>query len=311
VIAALTAVLGPAAMEAFADARAWWADHLAATASFDVPIDRAIAGATRVDRLGYAFAGGYAAALHALVPDLDRRVLASLAATEEGGAHPRAIATVLEGGTVTGKKKWVTLGPDGGSLLVVAKLGTKGDRPELRVAKIASDAPGVTLTPLGHMPFVPEIPHAELALDRAPVDVVLEGDGYDRYLKPFRTIEDLHVHAALLAWLASVAARHAWPEALRARMLASLVTARSLAQLDATAPEVHVALGGLIADTTSLVEACDAHWPATDADLRARWERDRPLLAVAGKARAQRLAKAWEFFGVTPHPSKPPRSRTS
>ena len=39
--------------------------------------------------------------------------------------------------------------------------------------------------------FVPEISHAEVELDRVKVSDadVLPGDGYDDYLKPFRTIE--------------------------------------------------------------------------------------------------------------------------
>ena len=36
---------------------------------------------------------------------------------------------------------------------------------------------------------------------------LLPGDGYDIYLKPFRTIEDIHVHAALIGYLVGVARR--------------------------------------------------------------------------------------------------------
>ena len=54
-----------------------------------------------------------------------------------------------------------------------------------------------------------EIPHAEVGLDRVRVEAsaVLPGDGYADYVKPFRTIEDAHVHCALLGYLV---ARHVW-----------------------------------------------------------------------------------------------------
>lgn len=286
----------------FESAAEWWDDHADATADLERPIDRAICGATRVDRLGFAFAGGYAAALRALVPDLPERTLVSFAATEEGGAHPKAIRTALaphgEGWVLDGAKQWVTLGPQGGAILVVARLPGSDDdaRPTLRVVRVDAGAPGVTLTPLPHMPFVPEIPHASVRLERveiAPADVLL-GDGYEHYLKPFRTIEDLHVHAAVLAWLLAVGARAGWPRPPRERALSALVTARSLAMLSPSSPVVHLALGGLIAEAHAIVDELEPCWATVDPALRARWERDRPLLGVAGKARAQRLLRAWE-----------------
>ena len=287
----------------FESAAEWWEDHVDATADLERPIDRAICGATRVDRLGFAFAGGYAAALRALVPDLPERTLASFAATEEGGAHPRAIHTTLttdgvDGWLLDGSKQWVTLGPEGGAILVVARLAGHADdpRPTLRVVRVDARAPGVTVTPLPHMPFVPEIPHASLRLERvevAPADVLL-GDGYEHYLKPFRTIEDLHVHASTPAWLLAVGARADWPHAPRERALAALVTARSLAMLSPSSPVVHLALGGLIAEARAIIDELEPCWASVDPALRARWERDKPLLGVAGKARAQRLLRAWD-----------------
>src|SRR5205814_202856 len=69
----------------------WWARHQAVTAGYTRPIEEAIVGGFAADRLGYAFAAGYEAALRALVPDLPRDTVASLCITERGGAHPAAI----------------------------------------------------------------------------------------------------------------------------------------------------------------------------------------------------------------------------
>lgn len=291
----------------FESAGEWWEDHLDATSYFDRPIDRAIAGAARVDRLGFAFAGGYAAALRALVPDLPGDAMASLAASEAGGAHPRAIAATLtwqdEGWTLSGQKSWVTLShPPAGQeqagavLLVVARVdGITGERPSLRVARVDARAPGVTIEPLANMPFVPEIPHASVRLESVRVadSELLPGDGYERYLKPFRTIEDLHVHASVLAFLLATGARARWPHAVRERMLAGLLATRALCEADPSAPETHVALGGVIATTRALVDECDPLWASLDEASRARWVRDRPLFEVAAKARAKRLETAW------------------
>lgn len=285
----------------FEHTSAWWADHRRATQALERPIDRAIVGATRVDRLGFAFAGGYAAALRAMVPGLPDDTLSSLAATEAGGAHPRAIATTLTPAgagswLLEGQKSWVTLGPEGGILLVVARVEpTSGERPSLRVARVDAGAPGVTITPLPHMPFVPEIAHASLALEgvRLTDAQLLPGDGYDRYLKPFRTIEDVHVHAALLAWLLAVGARAAWPRAVRERACAVLLATRALGDADPSAPATHVALGGTIAATRAIIAECEPLWASVDEPTCARWQRDRALLDVASKARAARLESAW------------------
>ncbi len=49
----------PGEPRTYEDAASWWADHRARTSGFDAPIDRAIASALSVDRVAWAFAGGY------------------------------------------------------------------------------------------------------------------------------------------------------------------------------------------------------------------------------------------------------------
>ena len=73
----------------------WWARHRALAAREARPFDQALLGGFAADRLGYAFASGYQAALRALVPDLPPDRVASLCVTERGGASPRAITTLL------------------------------------------------------------------------------------------------------------------------------------------------------------------------------------------------------------------------
>lgn len=260
-------------------------------------IDRAIAGGFDADRLGYAFACGYVAALAALAPDLARGRLFALCATEEGGAHPRAIATRLDGDTVDGRKLFATLATHVDALLVVATTGADAEgRNRLRVAIVDARAPGVTMTRLPQTPFAPEIPHAEVRFAAAKVERVLDGDGYDRYLKPFRTIEDVHVLGATLGYLTRVARASGWPREVVIEMTALLAAARAIAADDPSDPATHVALAGLFAQSRALVARLEPHWSSVAPEVRDRWARDRELLEVAGRARAQRLESAFRVL---------------
>lgn len=288
------------------DLTAWWARHRSAAAGLAAPVERAVAGGFAADRLGYAFASGYHEALQQLVPALGEG-RAALAATEAGGAHPRAIRTRLapEGADLVlcGEKAFVTLGTHAAELLIVASEGADpAGRNRLALCRVPADRAGVTLRELPATPFAPEIPHAALVLDRVRVAAVerLPGDAYERYLKPFRTIEDLHVHAALLGWLTQLARRLDWPRPILEEIVVLISTTRFLCAAAPDEPTVHIALGGLIAGCRRLLTELAPRWAAADAPTRARWERDRPLLDVAGKARAQRLEVAWERLRALP-----------
>jgi alkylation response protein AidB-like acyl-CoA dehydrogenase len=260
--------------------------------------DAAMRAAARVDRLAYAFAGGYAAALNALVPG--HAGLAALAATENKSAHPRAIQTTLASdGTVTGEKGFVTLGALARRFLVVARTETPREdgRPSLKLVVVErgddgrgdARARGIHIEPLPETPFAPELPHARVRFDRAPA-TVLEGDGYDRYLKPFRTVEDIFVHNALIAFLLGMAVRDAWPAGYVDRAKALLDRSRALESQDPSAPRTHVELGARIDEARAL--AADAAFSPARAAERALWERDQPLLLVAERARIERLSRA-------------------
>jgi len=298
VLRALLASRLPAAGDSLAD---WWAATAAERDAYALPIDRAMVGGARADRVGFAFAAGYAEALRALVPGATG--ISALCATEEEGNQPRAIRTTLvadgAGFVVTGRKRWATVASEASSLLVVASAGQAADgRNQLKVVRVPADAEGVRIRATS-APFVPEIPHAEVELDRVRVAAadVLPGDGYADYLKPFRTVEDLHVHGALAGYLIGVARRHGFARELVERWLAIAVTTRALAAADVKAATTHAALAGLIELVTREVAVLEAAWAAAPDDEHARWCRDRPLLKVAGSARAARRERAWASLG--------------
>src|SRR5690606_29810859 len=153
------------------------------------------------------------------------------------------------------------------------------------------------IEPLPPAPFVPEIPHAKVRFEGVRDFEALEGDGWADYVRPFRTVEDMHVHAAALAWLAASARRHDWPREIVERALAVLLSLRELSLADPSSADAHLALGGAIALSRALVAELEPLWDRAPEQERARWRRDRALLDVAGKARAQRLERAWQALG--------------
>ncbi|NUP11550.1 MAG: acyl-CoA dehydrogenase family protein [Polyangiaceae bacterium] len=261
-------------------------------------IDLALLHAPRVDRLGYAFAAGYVAATRTLSTRLelplshDSRV--TLAATEEGGAHPRAIRTTLDGSRLRGSKRWATLAPLATHLLVIATEGDDGGRPKLRAVLVPTARPGIQISRMPETPFCPEIPHAQIDIDVevGPGDVV-DGDAFTSVLKPFRTIEDLCVQAAAIAWLGAMARRIGADRALSARAAALVLSVRGAFRLPFESKAAHITLGGLIDQTAGLVRDAEEAWPA-DREDRAWFVRDRPLLSIASRVREERLKKAWE-----------------
>ncbi len=259
--------------------------------------ERAIMGGALADRLGLAFAAGYRSALLSLTGEANH---AALCVTEEGGGHPRAIQTRLrrEGdhAFVTGTKSWATLAGRARTLLVAASVGQTEGRNELRVVRVPVDAEGVELTAMPPTPFTPEVPHFGVALRdvRLPSTAILEGDGYDVWIKPFRTVEDIHVIAAATAHVVSTGRRADWPAPLLAEGLAILSALENLAPRAPLEPGVHLALGGVLSHFTGWLERTRSAWTRADAAVQERWTRDQPLLKIAGRARAARFAKACE-----------------
>jgi alkylation response protein AidB-like acyl-CoA dehydrogenase len=279
------------------------------------PVALALHGGFAADRVGWAFASGYQAALRALVPGLAHDSLTAFCVTEATGNRPRDIATTFtpqaDGSLhINGHKRWTTLGPAGTVLLVVGALakGEPAAKPALRVARVPVPTPGLVLQPMPPTAFVPEVPHAQVLLQgvQVPASALLPGDGYDGYVKPFRTLEDLHVTLAVLACLLREARARAWPPALAEQLLATMLLLCTLAGEDLQAASSHIALAGTLHAAHRLVADAQPLWAAAAPDDAAaqRWLRDAPLLGVAGTARQLRAQGAWQR--LIPRPSSPP-----
>lgn len=298
----------------------WLAQWRALVGSQPTPIAQALLGGFQADRLAWAFAAGYQAAMHQLLPGNAAHetpgALLAMCLSEAGGNRPRDLltrATPQADGTwlLHGDKSWATFGADCSELLVIALRddGQTGDRPHLCALRVPANTPGVHLDTRPATTLVPELPHAVLALRsvRLPSTALLPGDGFADYGKPFRTLEDTLVTAATLAWLLREARARDWPAALREQLTAALALLCTLdaAAASATAhgavPELaaaratgHLALAGALHWARQLYDQAGARWAAAGDDPAAqRWQRDANLLGVAAQARRLRAEAAW------------------
>jgi acyl-CoA dehydrogenase len=299
-----TCLRAPTAVPPRDTVASWWPRWRDGAARAGDSAAQALLGGFDADRVAWAFASGYQAALRALLPDLPADAVAAFCVTEERGNRPRDIETrftpAADGSvSITGAKRWTTLGPDSSLLLVVGALPpAEGDaRVRLRVARVAAQAPGVQLLAMPETRFVPEVPHARVLLEKVRVDAgaLLPGDGYARYVKPFRSIEDIHVTLAVAAYLLREARQRQWPSGFAEQSAALLVVLADLAAAPADSAAVHVVLAGALAQAQALYAQAGSLWATAGDDPAAqRWQRDAALFGVAGTARGQRAARAWE-----------------
>ena len=302
-IQALTAPTAVPACDTLAQWRPGWLQRVADGGS---PMALALQGGFAADRMAWAFAAGYQAALRALLPGCGPDELLALCLTETTGNRPRDLhcsATAQPDGSwlLQGEKSWATFGTAATTLLVIARQGGPGDpaatHPRLLALRVPADTSGVQVDGQPATGLVPELPHARLVLADVslPAAARLAGDGFSDYGKPFRTLEDLYVGAAVLSWLLREARARDWPAPLRERLAATLALLADLSDAPPDAAATHVVLAGALAWARDLHAEVQPLWAATPGEPASqRWQRDAKLLGVAGTARAARATRAWE-----------------
>ncbi|MFK0313655.1 acyl-CoA dehydrogenase [Pseudomonas sp. NPDC090233] len=268
-------------------------EHLGAVAPFEL----AVLGGRAMATPGLAFLIGYQAALRMLWPSAPAS-LGALCATERRSVRPADMQTRLEGLRLTGSKDFVTAGLDAEWLLVAARSEKPGEAPRLNLAVLYPGEPGVTLEALPTLPLMPEVGHGRLHLKQAACEL-LAGDGWDAYVKPFRSLEDLYVLAAMVAWLYGVGQECGWPQALQLRLIGLLAGCAEASRQCADSVGCHLLLGGLFTQFQELKGAIDKALLAGPAQWAQLWERDQGVMALAAAAREKRLAKAWSAAGLS------------
>jgi len=273
----------------------WYAELLERAGSVG-SFELAVLGGRLATTPGLAFLAGYQAALRALWPAAPQG-LGALCVTEKKSVRPADLQTRLDGLVLHGCKDFATAAERAAWWLVAARDEDEGEAPRLAMAVVLAGAPGVKLAPLPALPLLPDIPHARLLLDGAHCER-LPGDGWETYSKPFRTLEDAHVLAALCAWLYGLANEQRWPAELSLRLVGVLAGCAEVSRQPASQAETHLLLAGVFSQFEGLSAALDAAFATADPALAEAWRRDRGVLAIAGAARAKRLEKARAALGL-------------
>lgn len=289
-------LLSPQTRLPVAGLEAWYASLLERT-SQPAPLQLAVSGGRLAATPGLAFLAGYQGALRALWPAAPW-TLGALCVTENRSTRPADMGTRLSALTLTGRKDFVTAAQAADWLLVAAREEEVGQPLRLALGVVHNGAPGVRIEALPALPLMPDVSHGRLHLHGAHCER-LPGDGWDDYVKPFRTLEDTHVLAALTAWLFGVGQDSAWPQALQLRLLGLLAGCAEVARQCPSKADSHLMLAGLFAQFDSLCGELDSVFAAGDTHWAQLWRRDRGLLSMAGSARGKRLQKAQALLGIT------------
>ena len=262
------------------------------------PFELAVRGGRQAATPGLAFLVGYQAALRRLWPSAPAGI-GALCATEQRKLRPADMQTRLDRLTLTGSKDFVIAGSAAAWLLVPARDEAPGEPARLSLCVVGCGDRGVTIEDMPPLPLVPDIVHGRLRLERVPCQR-LAGDGWDDYVKPFRTLEDLYVLVAMVSWLYGIALECAWPQALQLRLIGLLAAAAEVSRLPPADLSTQLLLAALDAQWAATLPALDTALDEGPGHWAELWQRDRGILQLARQAQAKRLDKAAAAFALTP-----------
>ena len=254
------------------------------------PFELATVGGRLMATPGLAFLVGYQAALRMLWPSAPQS-LGAMCATEQRSLRVADMQTRLNDLRVSGRKDFVTAGDAADWLLVAARSEESGETARLSLAVVYPGEPGVRVEKLPAIPLMPDISHGRLFLNNALCEL-LAGDGWDAYVKPFRTLEDIYVLSAMTAWLYGVGHDSDWSQALQLRLLALLAGCAEVSRQAPNNPVGHILLGGLFAQFDGLKAEVNQALAEGPSHWAAMWQRDQAVMDLAAGARGKRLAKA-------------------
>ncbi|MCJ8168697.1 acyl-CoA dehydrogenase [Atopomonas sediminilitoris] len=260
------------------------------------PLALALLGGKTAATPGLAFLTGYQAALRALCPAAPQG-LGALCVTENKSVRPNDMACRWDGQQLNGRKDFVTAADAAQWVLVAARCEAPEQPAQIRLLELDCDQSGVQVELLPALAMMPDIGHARIHFAAARARV-LPGDGWDEYVKPFRSIEDLYVLTATVAWLFGVLQRAECDEPLRLQLLNLLSACAELTRHDARQADTHYLLAGAFSQFSALRGPIAQCMAALDNPAAALWTRDQALLSFAQKARDTRLEKARQSLGL-------------
>ena len=281
-------------IKSYRSTKEWAADYYHLTKE-KTPFEKALLGGFSCQQFSFAFMAGYQAALEKMFPTIAPNELKALCVSEEKGGHPKVIQTTLVNNQIKGLKTYVTAGSDASHFLVLWKTNeTLEERPLLKIVHLINPSDNMKVSNF-ELPFMKEVKHGKLALENTPVSnsQILEGDGFEDYAKPFRTLEDILVGTAQQAMLLRQAIDSNWNEALREQLLLNLHTFKYLLQLPALDKETHLLLTANEQRFEELLPKIDAQILEHSAtSFQENWNTNKKVLNLAKKVKEIRLAKA-------------------
>jgi acyl-CoA dehydrogenase len=205
-------------------------------------------------QLSFAFLSGYEAACYFI----SKKRLSCVCATEKTKGSPsKSINTRITKmdenfSMLKGEKSFVTFGEYSKYLLIFAK----DDDSIVRCVLLNSNQQGIEFeSPDKKLNFLNEIPHSKIKLDlKISNDCILKGDGYIHYLKPFRTIEDIHVFGSFLGYFIRVGRLSNWDQSLLIKMLKLIILLNNSIQFNLLSPVNHLILNEIHEEFKSILE---------------------------------------------------------
>ena len=289
-------LLGPIPRSTYTQATAWF-NALTEQAAEANTAELAMLGGRLAATPGLAFLAGYQAALRALLPQAPLGI-GAFCATEQRSSKAADIHTQLCEGLITGQKDFVIAGCAAQWLIVLAREEVFTTDTHLAAVLLATDHPNVTLRTGPALSILADIPHSAVDFNQAPYQR-LPGDGWQDYSKPFRTLEDGHVLAAMCAWLYGQSLLDHWPQPLQLQLIAVLAALKeSLGQPHRQASS-HLLLAGALAQFAGLQAPINQALQQCSSRATAQvWQRDKAVLDIASSARTRRLEVARKSLAV-------------
>jgi hypothetical protein len=225
--------------------------------------------------LSAAFLLGYQLACRYVDPKLAAGELGAFCVSEKGMTSLRAMSCQLEGNVLFGSKSHVMLMQPRQLdwLYVLAR-----QQQQLLLLKVAADAPGINASAPKPQPMVPEVQHSTVEFQQVQVEAdFMQADAHERFNKPFRYWEDVHVGLTFAGWLST----H-----LEQADDALAPAANGLIQHFAGHADGYDATG--LQATEALLAAMTEAAKGLKDQAAQQWQRDATLLQLAAKTR-QRL----------------------
>lgn len=259
------------------------------------PFEKALFGGFSCQQFSFSFMAGYQAALEKMFPNIAPNELKALCVSEAKGGHPKFINTTLLDNTINGLKTYVTAGSDAAHLLVLCKTTEQvAGKPLLKIVHLPQTANNLEISNFS-LSFMQEVKHGKVAFRDTKINSnqILQGDGYQEYTKPFRSLEDILVGTAQQAMLLRQAIDNNWEAAVRDSLLFNLFTFKNLLTLPPSDKETHLLLASNEQHFKNLLPAIQANINAhTPTHFQEDWEQNKKVLSLSEKLKAVRLAKA-------------------